>query len=161
MVEENNKENIQETTTTSTATPSSVGNQPTVNQEQQTRQATTTQPSENVQNSDNKNGGTAIWKSLITILFLIFFYPIGLILMFTITKWHMVIKIILSFILIIQIIIIGFYFVRYLNDAKMSKSREAAELDIECIKLCANGEVGQNYDVEEAISVCSIECNNN
>ena len=42
-----------------------------------------------------------------------------------------------------------------------SKYEEVVELDMECIKLCAEGIVGQNYDAEEVMSICSIECNDN
>jgi len=94
----------------------------------------TTPPITAASSGNTKNGKDT--KSLLVILFLLFFYPVGLLLMYVLTKWKWWVKLIwtLPFVLVIlSIIILATISLTANSQGAVDKS---AKSNTECATLC-------------------------
>jgi len=110
-------------------------------------------PKSNLPGTSDENK-TSAWRTIITIITLLLFNPLGLILMFSITKWPKWIKLIVLVIFLPFYIMSAFYLVRMFNDAKITK-----EFD-DCVYKCAREKIMLNINSDEATNICIDECKN-
>lgn len=99
---------------------------------------------------------TPVITTIFTILGLIFINPVGLILMFFVTKWPTVIKIIILVICIPYYIVVASFIFRYINDRNMSSQNE-------CRAICVATETAKSPERDKTLILnqCKAECSIN